>query len=84
MSRLLLVGICGPCTEVLLIPEFRPPVTYYTSIANTLERPSRRFDAAMLKEVRRRLDSGQCSQEDIDELTVDMTDEAAEVRDSSI
>ena len=65
--------------KTLLISEFRPPVTYYTSITNVLERPSRRFDAALLKDVRRRLDSGQCSQEEIDELTIDMTEEAAEV-----
>lgn len=61
------------------LSEFRPPVTYYTSIPNVLERPSRRFEAAMLKDLRRRLDSGQCSQEEIDEMTIQMTDEAAEV-----
>jgi protein JSN1 len=44
------------------------------------DRPARRFDSALLKELRNRLDSGECSQDEIDGITHDLLDECAEVR----
>jgi protein JSN1 len=58
--------------------ETRPPVSYYT----TLPAPPgqmRRSDVARLKELRRRLDSGQCTLEEIDTITVELMNECAEV-----
>jgi protein JSN1 len=62
----------------VLIPETRPPVSYYT----TLPPPPgimRRSDIARLKELRRRLDSGQCTLEEINQITVELMGECAEV-----
>ena len=58
--------------------ETRPPVSYYT----TLPPPPgimRRSDVARLKELRRRLDSGQCTLEEINQITVELMGECAEV-----
>jgi hypothetical protein len=62
----------------VLITETRPPVSYYT----TLPPPPgimRRSDVARLKELRRRLDSGQCTLEEINQITVELMGECAEV-----
>lgn len=40
----------------------------------------RRFDTGKLKEVRKKLDSGQCRQDEIDEITKDLMNDCAEVR----
>jgi protein JSN1 len=60
------------------MPETRPPVSYYT----TLPPPPgimRRSDIGRLKELRRRLDSGQCTLEEINSITVELMGECAEV-----
>ena len=65
-------------TVHVLITETRPPVSYYT----TLPPPPgimRRSDVARLKELRRRLDSGQCTLEEINQITVELMGECAEV-----
>lgn len=59
--------------------ESRPPTTYYTSIPVIQDRPIRRFDSARLKDLRKRLDTGMCEQEEIDQITVDLMDDCAEV-----
>lgn len=39
----------------------------------------RKFDTGKLKEVRKKLDSGQCRQDEIDEITKDLMEDCAEV-----
>lgn len=65
------------CTEQGL--DARPPATYYTSIPPPADRSMRRFDTGKLKEVRKKLDSGQCRQDEIDEITKDLMEDCAEV-----
>lgn len=43
------------------------------------DRSMRRFDTGKLKEVRKKLDSGQCRQDEIDEITKDLMEDCAEV-----
>ena len=48
---------------------------YYTSIPLVSERPSnRRWDAAKLRELRKRLDSGTLSVEEVDQIAGDFMD----------
>ena len=60
-------------------PEPRAQTNYYTSIPVIADRSTRRFDSVRLKDLRKRLDSGQCSQDEIDQVTHDLLDESAEV-----
>lgn len=57
---------------------YRPPVSYFMNIGGVLGF-GRRSDVAKLKDLRRRLDSGQCTLEEIDDITLDVMDESAEV-----
>lgn len=41
--------------------------------------PDRVYDAPTLREVRKKVDSGQCSQEEVEEIAVDLLDEIAEL-----
>jgi hypothetical protein len=78
MSYISLASILVESDSVVLITETRPPVSYYT----TLPPPPgimRRSDVARLKELRRRLDSGQCTLEEINQITVELMGECAEV-----
>jgi len=55
--------------------EFRPPTMYYTTIPLVSERTNnRRWDAAKLRELRKRLDSGPMGTEEIDQIATDFTD----------
>ena len=55
--------------------EFRPPTMYYTSIPLVSERThNRRWDAAKLRELRKRLDSGSMSIEEVDQVAADFLD----------
>jgi hypothetical protein len=55
--------------------EFRPPTMYYSTIPLVAERPhNRRWDASKLRELRKRLDSGTCSVEEIDAVAADFLD----------
>ena len=55
--------------------DFRPPMMYYTSIPLVSERPNnRRWDASKLRELRKRLDSGTLSIEEIDQVAGDFLD----------
>jgi protein JSN1 len=48
---------------------------YYTTIPLVAERThNRRWDASKLRELRKRLDSGACSVEEIDEVAADFVD----------
>ncbi|WRT63890.1 uncharacterized protein IL334_000816 [Kwoniella shivajii] len=65
--------------DIKAAAESRPPVTYYSSIPLVGDRPSRRSDSARLKELRKQLDAGQCTQEDVDAITHELMDECAEL-----
>lgn len=55
--------------------DFRPPTTYYTSIPLVSERASNRlWDAARLREFRKRVDSGTCYLEEIDQVASSLLD----------
>ncbi|KIY51058.1 hypothetical protein FISHEDRAFT_37966 [Fistulina hepatica ATCC 64428] len=61
--------------EIQALAEFRPPTMYYTSIPLVSERShNKRWDAAKLRELRKRLDSGTMSLEDIDTVTNEFID----------
>ena len=62
-------------TLIVFHSEFRPPTMYYTSIPLVSERPNnRRWDASKLRELRKRLDSGALSTEEIDQVAADFLD----------
>jgi protein JSN1 len=63
----------------MTLAEPRPPSTYYMSIPVIQERAVRRFDSTRLKDLRKRLDSGVCEQEEIDAITLDLMEDCAEV-----
>jgi hypothetical protein len=61
--------------DVLLTPEFRPPTMYYTTIPLVSERQhNRRWDASKLRELRKRLDSGTMTVEEVDQVAADFLD----------
>ncbi|WVF66105.1 hypothetical protein IAT40_000844 [Kwoniella sp. CBS 6097] len=65
--------------DIKAAAESRPPMTYYTSIPPVNDRPARRSDSSRLKELRKKLDSGQCAQEEIDMITVDLMEDSPEL-----
>lgn len=62
-----------------LTPESRPPATYYTAIPLIHDRPHRRFDSVRLRDLRKSLDSGMCSAEEVDQYAMDLLEDCAEV-----
>ncbi|KDQ12381.1 hypothetical protein BOTBODRAFT_67568 [Botryobasidium botryosum FD-172 SS1] len=61
--------------DIQALAEFRPPTMYYTTIPLVAERAhNRRWDASKLRELRKRLDSGACSTDEIDEVAKDFLD----------
>ena len=56
--------------------DFRPPMMYYTSIPSAQERPpqNRRWDAAKLRDLRKRLDANVVSPQEVEEVAHDMMD----------
>jgi hypothetical protein len=60
---------------IILTPEFRPPTMYYTTIPLVSERQhNRRWDASKLRELRKRLDSGTMTVEEVDQVAADFLD----------
>ncbi|KAI8597747.1 hypothetical protein EDD21DRAFT_384618 [Dissophora ornata] len=56
------------------------PVVYFTSIPPVAEpSPHRRLDAPRLREIRKRLDSGHCTQKELDNLSNECLDECVEL-----
>ncbi|KAK3843145.1 MAG: armadillo-type protein [Linnemannia gamsii] len=56
------------------------PVTYFPTIPAVAEpSPHRRLDAPRLREIRKRLDSGHCTQKDLDSLSNECMDECVEL-----
>lgn len=55
--------------------DFRPPTMYYTTIPLVAERQqNRRWDASKLRDLRKRLDSGGMTGEEVDEVAKDFVD----------
>ncbi|KAG9017142.1 hypothetical protein FRB90_001617 [Tulasnella sp. 427] len=56
-------------SDIAALGEFRPPAMYYTTIPQISERGNtRQWDATKLREFRKRIDSGTCSLEEIDQV----------------
>ncbi|PPR01218.1 hypothetical protein CVT24_006045 [Panaeolus cyanescens] len=61
--------------DIQALAEFRPPTMYYTTIPLVAERThNRRWDASKLRELRKRLDSGSMSTEEVDQVANDFID----------
>ncbi|KAH6918888.1 pumilio/RRM domain-containing protein [Coprinopsis sp. MPI-PUGE-AT-0042] len=61
--------------EVQALADFRPPTMYYTTIPLVSERQhNRRWDASKLRELRKRLDSGTMTTEEVDQVAGDFLD----------
>ncbi|WVO15655.1 hypothetical protein L204_103315 [Cryptococcus depauperatus] len=65
--------------DVKAAADSRPPMTYFTAIPPPADRLMRRFDTGKLKEIRKKLDSGQCRQDEIDEITQDLMEDCADL-----
>ncbi|KIJ44131.1 hypothetical protein M422DRAFT_143127, partial [Sphaerobolus stellatus SS14] len=62
--------------DIQALAEFRPPMMYYTSIPNVSDRQTqnRRWDASKLRELRKKLDTGGVTTEEVDEIAKDFLD----------
>ncbi|KAF8061529.1 pumilio/RRM domain-containing protein [Lyophyllum atratum] len=61
--------------DILALADFRPPTMYYTTIPLVSERPhNRRWDASKLRELRKRLDSGTMTVDEVDQVAADFLD----------
>ncbi|KDN51751.1 hypothetical protein RSAG8_00299, partial [Rhizoctonia solani AG-8 WAC10335] len=68
-------GAADAEADIKALGEFRPPTMYYSTIPLVAERPhNRRWDASKLRELRKRLDSGTCTVEEIDAVAADFLD----------
>ncbi|KAF4576841.1 hypothetical protein EYR36_004821 [Pleurotus pulmonarius] len=75
IMRELCAGTADTEIEVQALADFRPPTMYYTSIPLVSERThARRWDAAKLRDLRKRLDSGTMTLEDIDQTANEFLD----------
>ncbi|KAF8892591.1 hypothetical protein BD779DRAFT_1771131 [Infundibulicybe gibba] len=75
IMKQLSVGSNDADTDIQALSEFRPPTMYYTTIPLVSERPhNRRWDASKLRELRKRLDSGTMTVEEIDQVAADFLD----------
>ncbi|TFK42882.1 hypothetical protein BDQ12DRAFT_758558 [Crucibulum laeve] len=75
IMRELSVGSSEAEADVQALAEFRPPTMYYTTIPLVSERAhNRRWDASKLRELRKRLDSGTMTVDEIDQVAADFLD----------
>ncbi|KAG6337211.1 hypothetical protein ID866_1883 [Astraeus odoratus] len=75
IMRELTKGCTDAEADIQALTEFRPPTMYYTTIPLVSERQNnRRWDASKLRELRKRLDSGTMSVEEIDQVVGDFLD----------
>ncbi|KAK3826143.1 MAG: armadillo-type protein, partial [Benniella sp.] len=85
VERLAILREFGSESEPGTPPEPLPasltePVAYHTSIPPVAEpSPHRRLDAPRLREIRKRLDSGHCTQKELDSLSNECMDECVEL-----
>lgn len=55
--------------DIAALADFRPPAMYYTTIPQVTERGNaRQWDPTKLREFRKRIDSGTCSLEEVDQV----------------
>ncbi|KAG6821175.1 hypothetical protein H0H93_005395 [Arthromyces matolae] len=72
IMRELSVGANDAEADIQALAEFRPPTMYYTTIPLVSERPQhRRWDASKLRELRKRLDSGTMTVDEVDQVAGD-------------
>ncbi|GLB35351.1 putative RNA recognition motif containing protein [Lyophyllum shimeji] len=75
IMRELSVGSADAEADIQALAEFRPPTMYYTTIPLVSERPhNRRWDASKLRELRKRLDSGTMTVDEVDQVAADFLD----------
>ncbi|KAG6872809.1 hypothetical protein C0995_006408 [Termitomyces sp. Mi166 len=75
IMRELSAGAADAEADVQALAEFRPPTMYYTTIPLVSERPhNRRWDASKLRELRKRLDSGTMTLDEVDQVAADFLD----------
>ncbi|KAJ3781580.1 pumilio/RRM domain-containing protein [Lentinula aff. detonsa] len=61
--------------DIAALADFRPPTMYYTTIPLVSDRPhNRRWDASKLRDLRKRLDSGTMTTEEVDNVAGDFLD----------
>lgn len=69
------VGSADAESDIAALADFRPPTMYYTTIPLVSERPhNRRWDASKLRELRKRLDSGTMTTDEVDTVAGDFLD----------
>ncbi|KAK2460526.1 hypothetical protein APHAL10511_006996 [Amanita phalloides] len=78
-QQMIIRELCGDSADaeadIKALAEFRPPTMYYTSIPLVSERThNRRWDAAKLRELRKRLDAGNMPLEEVDQVAADFLD----------
>jgi protein JSN1 len=78
-QQMIMRELCGDINDVEAdiqdLAEFRPPTMYYTSIPLVSERNhNRRWDAAKLRDLRKRLDAGNMSVDEVDLVAADFMD----------
>ncbi|KAF5387114.1 hypothetical protein D9615_001864 [Tricholomella constricta] len=75
IMRELSAGSADAEADIQALSEFRPPTMYYTTIPLVSERPhNRRWDASKLRELRKRLDSGTMTVDEVDQVAADFLD----------
>ncbi|KAF9002023.1 hypothetical protein BDQ17DRAFT_1357947 [Cyathus striatus] len=75
IMRELSVGSADAEADVQALADFRPPTMYYTTIPLVSERAhNRRWDASKLRELRKRLDSGTMTVDEVDQVAGDFLD----------
>jgi len=75
IMRELSAGSANSEADIQALAEFRPPTMYYTTIPLVSERPhNRRWDASKLRELRKRLDSGTMTVDEVDQVAADFLD----------
>ncbi|KAG6866101.1 hypothetical protein C0991_008853 [Blastosporella zonata] len=75
IMRELSAGSTDAEADIQALADFRPPTMYYTTIPLVSERPhNRRWDASKLRELRKRLDSGTMTVDEVDQVAADFLD----------
>ncbi|KAG6896732.1 hypothetical protein C0992_006449 [Termitomyces sp. T32_za158] len=75
IMRELSAGAADAEADIQALAEFRPPTMYYTTIPLVSERShNRRWDASKLRELRKRLDSGTMTVDEVDQVAADFLD----------
>lgn len=65
--------------DIRALAEFAPPATYYTSIPLINDRSAKRFDAAKLREMKKKLENPACTVVEIDAVANDVMEDAVDL-----